>query len=193
MSSRPRSSAHSLSPPGTLSSLLIHWVLIHCVPTMSQMSPPPKFHCHEGLLGNFGPYSRLSFLIWDTASCLHYTSGHLIIFWAVVGSVTAYIKLCSWYLFSRGYAVGLLALSHPVVLGTWEKVSESPSNSTEFILSLEESGAFRWQQHSQWARECLHGNLKFSTSLSALHSYIWGWSFFFLPCLVGLVANKSSF
>lgn len=41
----------------------------------------------------------------------------------------------------------------------------------------------RVQHHSQWAEECLHGNLKFFTSLSALHSSIQVWSFSVCPAL----------
>lgn len=53
-----------------------------------------------------------------------------------------YVLLSSWHTFSGDYVVDLVDPPNPAVLGTWEKVNESPLNSTEFILSLEESGGF---------------------------------------------------
>lgn len=151
----------------------------------------PQILLPWGRPDNFGPCSCLSLLISDTGFCLHYTSGHLITFWA---PAMVYVLLSSWHTFSGDYVVDLVDPPNPAVLGTWEKVNESPLNSTEFILSLEESGGFWWDAASQpmsqgtspWQPEILYIIICSTPQCMSL-------VLFFLPCLVGLVTNGLSF
>lgn len=79
-----RSSAHSFLPAwNTL--LSAHSQCLFTEGLLCAKCHHPHILLPWGFPDNFGPCSCLSLLISDTTSCWHYTSGHLITFWASHG------------------------------------------------------------------------------------------------------------